>query len=489
MSGKIFVNYRRDDSASQALNVAQYLEREFGAPNVFLDIDRMSAGQKFPKVLSERLSVSKVMVVVIGPSWLTVKNEEGRRRLDDPEDWVRQEIAHALERGIPLIPLLVNGATLPKKSDLPDDLKPVIEHQVAMLTTAGFRNEMAGLGRDIRILLGIRPPYWAYASAAVALVALVAGVAVIAANLASDGSNRSDPMTAVAVPDPAIEEAARAAERDRIRQAAAADEAAKAAERERVRQEADEIARKRVAELQEQWERDKAARDAQAGAEVRRGAAVDPAPAITSDLFDLDLLHPKVKTVVSQARSNSRTAERRANEARTRAEEARDVASRAGKDSGTWGGLIDGGLGWYKGQLQSNKYHGLGTFLFAKGDEKGNDYAGEFAVGKYDGLGVIAYATNPNNSGEVSFYEGEFTRGSYSGYGIFTWKNGSIYSGSVDDTGKSGNGITKWSDGSRYEGEYVNNLRQGIGVVWNADGTIRFTGRWNKDDFAEGITK
>lgn len=86
MAGKIFVNYRRDDSAPHALSIAQYLEREFGRANVFLDIDRMRAGEKFPKVLEERLAVSKVMLVVIGPQWLTLKGQDGTRRLDDPED-------------------------------------------------------------------------------------------------------------------------------------------------------------------------------------------------------------------------------------------------------------------------------------------------------------------------------------------------------------------------------------------------------------------
>ena len=66
MAGKIFVNYRRDDSAAHALNVAQYLEREFGSRNVFIDVDRMKAGQKFPAVLVERLTASRVMVAVIG---------------------------------------------------------------------------------------------------------------------------------------------------------------------------------------------------------------------------------------------------------------------------------------------------------------------------------------------------------------------------------------------------------------------------------------
>src|SRR5262245_58499099 len=115
MAGRIFVNYRRDDSASHALNVAQYLEATFANRNVFLDIDRMRAGQSFPNVLRERLSVSKVMLAVIGPNWLDLRNEQGQRRLDDPSDWVRLEIAAALKSGKIVVPVLVGGARLPRK--------------------------------------------------------------------------------------------------------------------------------------------------------------------------------------------------------------------------------------------------------------------------------------------------------------------------------------------------------------------------------------
>ena len=167
MARRIFVNHRRDDSAPHALNVAQYLEREFGGANVFLDIDRLRAGEKFSRVLEERLAASAVMIAIIGPQWLTATDDEGQRRLDDPEDWVRMEISRALARGIPVIPVLVAGAPLPKKGQLPEALRPLIEHHVATLTTNGFRNEMAGLARDIRSLLSPRKrwPFVAAASA------------------------------------------------------------------------------------------------------------------------------------------------------------------------------------------------------------------------------------------------------------------------------------------------------------------------------------
>jgi hypothetical protein len=149
MPGKIFISYRRQDSGANALGIGQYLENEFGRKNVFIDVD-MRAGAKFPKVLEQRLAECKVMLVLIGPDWLNATDEQGRRRLDDPDDWVRLEIAHALNRNITVIPIRVNGAELPLKGNLPGDIRGLLDHQAVSVTLAGFRNEMSGLARDIR---------------------------------------------------------------------------------------------------------------------------------------------------------------------------------------------------------------------------------------------------------------------------------------------------------------------------------------------------
>jgi len=174
MPGKIFVNYRRDDSGANALAVAQHLMRMFGESNVFLDVDRVRAGQDFVTELNDRLSDCKVMIAVIGPSWLTVTDEEGKRRLDDPEDWVRLELADALRRKIAVIPVLVGGAAMPKKSDLPYNLRPLLQRQVATITTNGFRHEMAGLVSDIKAI-SARP--WRMTTAVVS-AALIGAVAL-----------------------------------------------------------------------------------------------------------------------------------------------------------------------------------------------------------------------------------------------------------------------------------------------------------------------
>jgi hypothetical protein len=149
MRNKIFISYRHEDSAPNALGVAQYLENHFSGKNVFIDVD-MRAGAKFPNVLEERLAECKVLLALIGPKWLDARDEQNQRRLDKADDWVRLEIAQALKRDITVIPVRVNGAELPSRSSLPDDIRGLLDHQAVSITTAGFRNEMAGLVRDIR---------------------------------------------------------------------------------------------------------------------------------------------------------------------------------------------------------------------------------------------------------------------------------------------------------------------------------------------------
>jgi hypothetical protein len=154
MAGKIFISYRRDDSASYALSIAQYLERQFGSNSVFIDVDQIRAGENFVSVLNSKLGLSNVMLAIIGPNWVKARDASGKRRLDDPSDWVRVEVASALIKGIRVIPVQVAGAKLPKEEDLPDDLKPLVKRQAAVVSTNNFRHEMAGLAGDIGTIIG-----------------------------------------------------------------------------------------------------------------------------------------------------------------------------------------------------------------------------------------------------------------------------------------------------------------------------------------------
>jgi len=169
MPRKIFISYRRQDTDSVALGISQYLEREFGRKNVFIDVD-MQAGANFPAVLEMRLAECKVLLALIGPDWLNARDDESRRRLDDPSDWVRLEIARALNRKITVIPVRVGGTALPKKSDLPEDVRGLVDHQAALVTNASFRNDMAGLARDIRAI----PNPWSRARIGASIAGLLA---------------------------------------------------------------------------------------------------------------------------------------------------------------------------------------------------------------------------------------------------------------------------------------------------------------------------
>jgi len=162
MRGKIFISYRRDDTQATALSIAQFLERTFGGGNVFLDLD-VPAGTRFPAAIEKELAESKVLLVLIGPQWLDIRDQEGRRRLDVPDDWVRLEIAHALRRGIVVIPVMLAGAALPQRAALPDDIKELADHQAATIRLTSFKSDMASLVDSIhaiphRTILSLKIP-------------------------------------------------------------------------------------------------------------------------------------------------------------------------------------------------------------------------------------------------------------------------------------------------------------------------------------------
>ncbi len=120
----IFISYRRDDSAGWAGRLATDLIEKFGRDAVFQDISAISAGEDFINVIERMLGDCSAVLVLIGPDWSGVKGENGNRRLDDPSDTVRLEIAKALKReGVLVVPVLLGGASMPDAKDLPDELE------------------------------------------------------------------------------------------------------------------------------------------------------------------------------------------------------------------------------------------------------------------------------------------------------------------------------------------------------------------------------
>jgi len=152
MPAKVFISYRRDDSAGHAGRVHDRLEREFGRDLLFMDVDAIPLGMNFIKVLSEEVSKCDVLLAIIGPGWLEAHDEDGQRRLDNPNDFVRIEIATALKRDIPVIPILLEGTRVPKAHQLPDDLKELAVRNGLDVRHASFHADMD------KLIRGLKPP-------------------------------------------------------------------------------------------------------------------------------------------------------------------------------------------------------------------------------------------------------------------------------------------------------------------------------------------
>jgi TIR domain len=98
-SSRVFISYRRQESSGLAGRLYDWLAARFGNDQVFMDVDTIALGVDFAEVITQAVSTCQVLLAVIGPRWLDLTDENGQRRLDDPNDIVRLEIAAALERG------------------------------------------------------------------------------------------------------------------------------------------------------------------------------------------------------------------------------------------------------------------------------------------------------------------------------------------------------------------------------------------------------
>ena len=119
---RIFISYRRSDSAGYAGRLYDYLKNYFGRGRIFFDVDTIQAGVNFEQKINTELDNSDAVLVLIGNQWLDCKDKAGNRRLDDPHDYVRLEVATALGKNIVVIPILLQGAQMPSGNVLPDTL-------------------------------------------------------------------------------------------------------------------------------------------------------------------------------------------------------------------------------------------------------------------------------------------------------------------------------------------------------------------------------
>src|SRR5262249_8995672 len=147
MAGKIFINYRRDDSIGMAGRLHDRLAQDFGPDNIFMDVDNIPVSEDFVAYLNRQVAACDIVVAVIGKKWLKAKNKRGLR-LHQPDDWVAIELAAALTRNIRVIPILVDGARMPSESELPESLRPLARRHAAEMRHAHF-------GKDAAALVGI----------------------------------------------------------------------------------------------------------------------------------------------------------------------------------------------------------------------------------------------------------------------------------------------------------------------------------------------
>jgi formylglycine-generating enzyme required for sulfatase activity len=150
MPTKVFISYRRDDSAGHAGRLHDRLERELGRDLLFMDVDAIPLGVNFVKVVGEEVAKCDVLLAIIGPNWLDARDESGNRRIESSTDFVRIEIATALNRDIPVIPILLEGTRVPKAEQLPDDLKELALRNGLDVRHASFHNDVDKLIRSLK---------------------------------------------------------------------------------------------------------------------------------------------------------------------------------------------------------------------------------------------------------------------------------------------------------------------------------------------------
>jgi hypothetical protein len=160
VAGDVFINYRGEDSRCYGVLLHLELSRYFGADLVFLDSESIPAGADFAVQLLARVRSCAVLLAVIGPKWLHAADADGRRRIDDPADWIRQELVEAFAAGVRVIPVLTDEADLPGEAQLPAEIAALSRCQYRRLrhreTTADLDRLRADLARADPVLAAAR---------------------------------------------------------------------------------------------------------------------------------------------------------------------------------------------------------------------------------------------------------------------------------------------------------------------------------------------
>lgn len=144
-TGRIFISYRREETAYPAGWLYDRLADRYGGGQVFKDVDSIQLGDDFVESITRAVGSCDVVLVLIGDEWLTITDEHGRRRLDDPDDFVRLEVQAALTRNVRVIPILVDTARMPHADELPESLNRLVRRQALEFSPARFEFDTSRL--------------------------------------------------------------------------------------------------------------------------------------------------------------------------------------------------------------------------------------------------------------------------------------------------------------------------------------------------------
>jgi hypothetical protein len=151
----LFISYRRDDAADPARALFEHLQARCKRNSIFLDLDRIEIGEDFREVIGEEIKHCQVLLALIGPQWTTITDKNsGQRRLDNPDDLVRREIAMALDQRKLVVPVILAGATMPGVDELPEDIRALRDRNACRLDARRWTADINELVRQLPKRLG-----------------------------------------------------------------------------------------------------------------------------------------------------------------------------------------------------------------------------------------------------------------------------------------------------------------------------------------------
>jgi hypothetical protein len=151
---RIFISYRREDSAGYAGRIYDRLVQHFGPDQIFMDVDNIRPGMDFVEAIEGAVGSCDVLVALVGKQWATITDDRGEKRLNNPNDFVRLEVKTALDRNILVIPTLVHGAGMPRQQDLPPELEKFTRRNAFEISNTRFHEDLTRLTNELDEVFG-----------------------------------------------------------------------------------------------------------------------------------------------------------------------------------------------------------------------------------------------------------------------------------------------------------------------------------------------